>query len=80
MLRTRVRRRTGSSGVVLTVTHGLGTTLDFWAIVPRSNRALAPIMAVASGAPTANVIYVADTLATTVTLDVFCIAYQGRLY
>lgn len=80
MLRTRVQRRTASTGVALTVTHGLAGTLDFWALMPVSNRAIAPFMALATGAPTNNVIYVGDGLATTVTLDVICIAYQGRLY
>jgi hypothetical protein len=79
MLRIRVRRTTGSTGVDLTVTHGLGTTLDWWAFVPVSGRAIAPNRPAAI-MPGANVITLEDSLATTVTLDVMCIAYQGRLY
>jgi hypothetical protein len=79
MLRTRVQRTTASTGVALTVTHGLGGTLDFWALVPVSTRGIG-LYRPAATLPTNNVIYVADGLATTVTLDVMCIAYQGRLY
>ena len=79
MLRIVVRRTTGSTGVALTVTHGLGTTLDFWAITPRNLRGHTPGRPVANY-PTANVIFVCDWMQTTVTMDVLCVAYQGRLY
>lgn len=79
MLRIVVTRTTGSTGVTLTVTHGLGTTLDFWAIAPRNLRAYAPGRP-AANYPTANVIFVTDWMQTTVTMDVLCVAYQGRLY
>lgn len=79
MLRTRVRRRTAATGVVLTVTHGLGTTLDAWNIVNVSNRARGRTYVV-PGTALANTINVANSIASMVTVDVFCWVYQGRLY
>ena len=79
MLRIRVQRCTGSTGVTLTVTHGLGVTLDFWALAPRNTNARAAGRPVGNY-PNATHIWVADFLGSTNTLDVLCIAYQGRLY
>jgi hypothetical protein len=79
MLRTRVQRRTDSTGVILTVTHGLGTTLDAWNLVDVSARGRGRTYHV-NGAVTANTINIANSLNTNVTVDVFCWVYQGRLY
>jgi hypothetical protein len=80
MLRTVVTRTTAAvTAQRLTVTHGLGVTLDFWAITPRNARSRAPGRPVAYY-PTANVIFVCDFINTRVTLNVTCVAYQGRLY
>jgi len=83
MLRTRVQRATGNTGVLLTVTHGLGASIEFWAICPVSNRFAGTTQSFytpAANLPTANVLFVVHSLASVVTLDVVCIAYQGRLY
>jgi len=80
MLRTRVRRTTASTGVALTITHGLGTTLDIWWWVPCSARARGGTYRPAAQVPGPQTITLVNNRQTTVTLDVFCIVYQGRLY
>jgi len=79
MLRARNTVTTGSTGVTLTVTHGLGTTLDFWAITPRNTNARAPGRP-AGNYPNGTYIWVCDFYGSTATLDVVSVAYQGRLY
>ena len=79
MLRTVVTRMNITTGLTLTVTHGLGVTLDFWAITPRNLRSRWPGRPVANY-PTANVIFVTDFGNSRVTMNVLCVAYQGRLY
>jgi len=79
MLRTRVQTRTGSTGVILSVSHGLGTTLEAWNIVELSARGLGRTYHV-PGTAAANRICVRNSIQTTVTVEVFCFAYQGRLY
>lgn len=78
MLRTRVQTRTASTGVTLSVSHGLGTTLDAWNIVELSNRGTGVTYQI--GAAGANRICVVNSAQTTVTLEVFAFVYQGRLY
>ena len=79
MLRTRVRRTTGSTGVTLTVTHGLGAVPDMWFIEPCSDRSLGRAYAV-PGQVLTNTIDVVCSIESTCTLDVFVQNYQGRLY
>lgn len=79
MLRARTRRTTGSTGVTLTVTHGLGAVPDLWAIEPVSARPLGR-QYVVPGTVLTNIINVVCSIETTCTLDVFTINYQGRLY
>jgi len=79
MLRTRVRRTTGSTGVSLTVTHGLGQVPDAWWFVHGSNRGVG-FTYMPFGTALTNTIDVCNSNQTTVTLDVFCIFYNGRLY
>ena len=79
MLRTRVRRTTASTGVALTVTHGLGVTLDAWNIVACSARAAGRTY-VFPALVGINTITIVNSLQTTCTIDVFAWAYQGRLY
>lgn len=79
MLRTRVRRTTASTGVTLTVTHGLGAVPDIWWIEPVSDRSQGRAYVVAATVLT-NLINVVCSIQTTCTLDVFVQNYQGRLY
>ncbi len=82
MLRTRLRRTLNpvATGTVLTVTHGLGSTLDMWWIVPCSGRGLGRTYVPAATLPTATHIRVVNSVGTTVTVDIFCLVFQGRLY
>jgi hypothetical protein len=79
MLRTRVRRTTASTGVALTVTHGLGAVPDIWIVEPLSARPLGR-QYIVPGTVLTNTINVVCSINTTCTLDVFVISYQGRLY
>ena len=81
MLRTRIRATTASTGVNLSVSHGLGTTLDAWNVVDCSARGLGRTF-VAGGIVGigANRIVINNAVQTTVTVDVFAWVYQGRLY
>jgi hypothetical protein len=79
MLRTRVQRTTASTGVQLTVTHGLGAVPDLWSIEPVSDRGVGRTY-VAPGTALTNTIAIRNSISTTVTVDVFVINYQGRLY
>jgi len=79
MLRARTRRATASTGVTLTVTHGLGAVPDFWSIAAVSGRNVGRAYVVPATVLT-NTIDVVNSVQTTVTLDVFTINYQGRLY
>lgn len=79
MLRTRVRRTTASTAVTLTVTHGLGAVPDQWIIEPLSDRGVGRTYVV-PGTVLTNLINIVNSISTTVTVDVFCINYNGRLY
>jgi len=79
MLRSRNRVRTASTGVSLTVTHGLGVVPDLYLITPLSARNLGCTYVRAASVLT-NTIDICNSVQTTVTVDVFCWAYQGRLY
>ena len=78
MLRTRVQTRTLNTGVVLSVSHGLGTTLDAWNLVPLSQRGRGTLATI--GAPGPNRFCVISSLRSCVTFEMFAFAYQGRLY
>jgi hypothetical protein len=79
MLRTRVRRTTASTGVTLTVTHGLGAVPDIWTLEPVSARSLNRTRVVPATVLT-NLINIVNSIQTTCTMDVFVWNYQGRLY
>jgi len=79
MLRTRVRRCTASTGVTLTVTHGLGVVPDFWAIQQLNLRGLGCTYVLPGSIGTTRM-HIRNALQTTVSVDVFVIGYQGRLY
>ena len=79
MLRARTRRATASTGVTLTVTHGLGAVPDFWSIAAVSGVGLGRTYVVPA-TPLTNTIDIVNSVESTVTLDVFTINYQGRLY
>lgn len=82
MLRARIQRtlNPANTGTQLTVTHGLGVTIDAWWVVPISNRARQRTSRTAAVAPTAQTITVVNWAQTNATVDIFCLAYQGRLY
>jgi hypothetical protein len=80
MLRTRVRRAIGPTGVAVQITHGLGTTLDMWWWVACSARGRGATYRPVATFPTATVITLVNSIQTNVTLDVFCLVFQGRLY
>ena len=79
MLRTRVRRATGTTGATLTVTHALGAVPDFYKAVPCSARNVGRTY-IPVGTVLTNIISIHNDLQTTVTVDVFCWVWQGRLY
>jgi hypothetical protein len=90
MLLARVRRSRAAGGRSITVTHGLHTlggvgTLEFYSVVQRN--------ALGGGAAVGNQTYfdraslalsnrirVINTRGSQITVDVFCIFWQGRLY
>jgi hypothetical protein len=78
--RNRVTLNPATTGVDLTVTHGLGTTADMWWIVPCSTRAQGRTYVPAAAALTANTITVCNSVQTNATVDVFTLVFQGRLY
>jgi hypothetical protein len=82
MLRTRVQRthNPATTGVALTVTHGLGVTLDMWWIVPISGRGQGRTYRPAAILPGPQTITLTNSRETNVTVDVFCLVFQGRLY
>jgi len=77
MLRARIRRATGTTGLRMSVTHGLGTTADAVWWVGRNRRTPGTYL-VASANP--NIVHVVNSLNSTATLDVFVWVWQGRLY
>ena len=79
MLRTVVQRATGSTGVTLAVTHGLGAVPDIWAIEPVSDVSQGRTYVVPATVLT-NTINIVNSIVSTATVDVFVINYQGRLY
>jgi len=78
MLRSHNVVCTGSTGVSLTVTHGLGVVPDRWFHASRNLRCRGTYYLAA--AVLTNVLTVVNSLESTVSLDVFCWVYQGRLY
>jgi hypothetical protein len=78
MLRTRVQTRTLITGVQLSVSHGLGTTLDAWNLVCLSNRGRGTLCTI--GNPGPNRFTVISSLRSCVTFEMFAFVYQGRLY
>ena len=79
MLRTRLRRSTGTTGLTMTVTHGLGVVPDFWAIQPLNLRGQGRTY-VLPGTIATNIMHIRNAIQSTVSVDVFVIGYQGRLY
>ena len=79
MLRARNRGTTGSTGVALTLTHALGTIPDVVTFTPTSGLGQDRTY-MAPGARSAAVVHVVNSIESTVTVDVTCLAYQGRLY
>jgi len=79
MLRARTQRTTGSTGVTLTVTHGMGAVPDYWNVEPVSDRSQGRAYIVPATYLT-NTIDVVCSIESTCTLDVFTVTYQGRLY
>jgi hypothetical protein len=79
MLRARTRRTTASTGVTLTVTHGMGQVPDFWSCAAVSNRGLGRT-AFITGRQLTNTIDIVNSIQTTVTVDIFTVFYNGRLY
>lgn len=77
MLRARVRRSTGTTGLRLSVTHGLGTTADALWWVGRNPRTPGTYLVQNTGA---NTIHLVNSLNSSATLDVFAWVWQGRLY
>jgi len=82
MLRTTIRRHTGTVGGSVSITHGFGITADFWAI-----QKFGAIGAIRQGNATrvtnstgANAVRAINTLQTNCTVDVVMLVYQGRLY
>jgi len=80
MLCSRVQRRTGSTGVVLTVTHGLGAIPDAWSWTHVSNRGVGRTYRPAALMPTTNHIFLVNSVDTLCTLDVFTMAQGGLVY
>jgi len=76
--RNRVTCNPATTGVSLTVTHGLGTTVDACWLVACSDRGLGRTYLV--NRTGANTVRVCNSVGTTVTVDVFSWVYQGRLY
>ena len=79
MLYRVVRRTTASTGVTLTVTHGMRCTPNFWNIHPVSDRSLGRTRVVPGTALT-NLINIVNSAQTTCTVDVFVFAFRGELY
>jgi len=83
MLRAVVQRTTGSTGVELTVTHGLAQVPDAWNVVHNSDTGKAtatygtrmPLASVLT-----NTVGVINSIQTNCTVTVTCIFYNGRLY
>ena len=79
MLRARTRATTASTGVTLSVSHGLGQVPDLWSLAPMSGRDLGRTIVIGGSVGT-NRICINNPLQTTVTIDVFTWVYTGRLY
>lgn len=79
MLFRRVRRTTASTGVGLTVTHALRCVPDYWSIAQLSDRGLGRCYVVPNTVLT-NTITIRCSIQTTVTVDVFVMAFKGELY
>jgi len=79
MLRSHNAVCTGSTGVTLTVTHGLAQVPDmFWA-VHRNGRGVGAGYFPAANVLTNTIDYI-NSLQSTVSVDIFCWFFDGRLY
>jgi hypothetical protein len=79
MLRTRTLRTTGGTNINFTVTHGLGAVPEFWALECVSGRGMGRTFVVPGTVNTIS-LQLRNSLMSTVTIDVFCVNYAGRLY
>jgi len=79
MLRRRIRRTTASTGVTLTVTHGLRCVPEFWNLEPVSDRSLGHTYVQVNTVLT-NTITIVNSAQTTCTMDVFVMTFKGALY
>lgn len=79
MLWRRIRRTTASTGVNLTVTHGLGIPPDTWWIESVSDRSLGRTY-VRPGTALTNTINIACSIQTTCTVDVFVMSLRNELF
>jgi len=79
MLRARNLVCTGSTGVNLTVTHGLGQIPDAWWFVNNIARGAGTVHLIV-GSVLTNILTIASSLQSTVSVNVFTIFYNGRLY
>jgi len=79
MIWRRIQRRTLSTGVTLTVTHGLRMAPELWWIEPVSDRALGRTRVVPGTALT-NTINIVNSIQTTATVDLFVMLLKGTLY
>ena len=79
MLRRRLRRTTASTGVALTVTHGLGVIPSIYFYTPLSDRGVGRTYLPPANILT-NTLVVVNSVQTTVTLDIFVLSFKGELY
>ena len=79
MLFRRIRRTTASTGVTLTVTHALNVVPDVWFPQDVSGRGRGRTVAMAATLLT-NTVAIVNSTQTTVTVDVFVMAFKGELY
>jgi hypothetical protein len=77
MLRSRLTRT--NTNVTLTVTHALGAVPDFWHLESRSDRGMGQNYVMPLSVLT-NTIGVRNALRSLVSMDIWVINYQGRLY
>jgi hypothetical protein len=82
MLRTRIRRVTGTVAASLALTHSLGTTADFVFITRYGGAgAFRPGQRTRLTSMTgANTVRAINTVLLNCTIDVVCGVYQGRLF
>ena len=79
MLFRRIRRTTASTGVTLTVTHALNVVPDLWFPGDVTGRGIGRTTIMAATVLT-NTLAIVNSAQTTVTVDVFVMAFKGELY